>query len=98
MGRLAGKVAIVTGGASGIGEAAVHLFAAEGAMVVIADLHEGGLPLREGRRCICLSGQQVADHDRHLVNDGATLLQSRRGARKSRCSHSGYLRRRQPAN
>ncbi|MBM3658905.1 MAG: SDR family oxidoreductase [Actinobacteria bacterium] len=36
-GELAGKVAIVTGGASGIGEAAVRLFAAEGARVVIAD-------------------------------------------------------------
>ena len=36
-GELAGKVAIVTGGASGIGEAAVRRFAAEGARVVIAD-------------------------------------------------------------
>lgn len=35
--ELAGNVAIVTGGASGIGEAAVRLFAAEGARVVIAD-------------------------------------------------------------
>lgn len=37
MSELDGKVAIVTGGASGIGEAAVRLFAAEGARVVIAD-------------------------------------------------------------
>jgi NAD(P)-dependent dehydrogenase (short-subunit alcohol dehydrogenase family) len=35
--RLAGKVAIVTGGASGIGEAIVRRFRAEGAEVMIAD-------------------------------------------------------------
>ena len=37
-GRLDGKVAVVTGGASGIGEATVRRFVAEGASVVIADL------------------------------------------------------------
>ncbi|KAL3654803.1 Short-chain dehydrogenase reductase 2a [Castilleja foliolosa] len=38
--RLAGKIAIVTGGASGIGEGAVRLFAAHGAKVIIADVND----------------------------------------------------------
>ena len=38
MGRLDGKVAVVTGGARGMGEAESRLFAAEGARVMIADV------------------------------------------------------------
>ena len=40
-GRLDGKVAIITGGASGQGEAEVRLFVAEGAKVVLSDVTIG---------------------------------------------------------
>lgn len=40
-GRLAGKVALISGGASGLGEAQALLFTREGAQVVIGDLQDG---------------------------------------------------------
>jgi NAD(P)-dependent dehydrogenase (short-subunit alcohol dehydrogenase family) len=40
MGKLDGKVAVITGGASGIGDATVRLFVQEGCRVVIADVQD----------------------------------------------------------
>ena len=54
MGRLTGKVAIITGGARGMGESHVRKFIAEGAKVVLTDLNvKAGTALAQelGKRC-----------------------------------------------
>src|ERR1700733_2891324 len=56
---LAGRVAIVTGGARGMGAAQVELLAAAGAHVMIGDVRE-----QEGRELAERLGTQV--HYRHL--------------------------------
>ncbi|WGF88768.1 SDR family NAD(P)-dependent oxidoreductase [Marinivivus vitaminiproducens] len=77
MRRLEGKTAIVTGGSSGIGRAIARLFAAEGAVVVIADVTEeaieGGPPVCEviesegGRAVFHRTDVSRADEVEHLV-------------------------------
>lgn len=56
MGRVAGKIAIITGGARGLGAATAGLLAAEGARVVITDLDE-----EAGRQTAARIGDQGGD-------------------------------------
>lgn len=57
-GRLAGKVAIVTGSAAGIGRATAELFAREGAAVLVADLDASGAAAVAEK--ICEAGGKAA--------------------------------------
>lgn len=66
--RLAKKVAIVTGGARGIGKAISELFAREGATVIIWDLLEEGSSTAEG---INASGGKAEFHKISVTNKTA---------------------------
>src|SRR5262245_49097051 len=71
MGRLDGKVAIVTGGAMGQGAGISRAFVAEGARVVIADIakEQGQALADELCRVSGSPGAHFADHD---VSDQAS--------------------------
>ncbi|MGO4347603.1 SDR family NAD(P)-dependent oxidoreductase [Paenibacillus sp. MCAF9] len=63
MGKLDNKVAIITGGASGIGEHMVNLFAQEGAIVIAADINEAALELASQKQNVYGMKLNVASDD-----------------------------------
>jgi NAD(P)-dependent dehydrogenase (short-subunit alcohol dehydrogenase family) len=77
-GRLAGKVALITGGGMGIGRAAALLFASEGARVIVADIDEtaatecAAAVESEGGEALAVTGDVALEADvARMVEAGA---------------------------
>ena len=69
MGRLDGKIAIITGAASGIGQATARRVAAEGARTVVADLNADGA--KEVAAKIAAAGGEATAVQADLGNNGS---------------------------
>jgi len=67
MGRVDGKVALVTGAASGIGRGAAVALAAEGAKVVVTDVDEAGL--KETVDIIVKAGGTASAHTQDVTSE-----------------------------
>ena len=106
MGALDGKVAIVTGGAQGIGRAIADGLAAEGARIVVADLQgaeEAAAAFPDG---VGLTADVAAEDDvrAHGRRDGRALRRASTSSsttpastRRSRCGRSPRSRSRSGA-
>jgi NAD(P)-dependent dehydrogenase (short-subunit alcohol dehydrogenase family) len=70
LGRLRGKVAVVTGAAKGIGMATAELFAREEARLVITDVNKPGLSQLQAR----LAGSEAVVGDVSVVEDARRMI------------------------
>ncbi len=89
---LTGKVAVVTGAASGIGRAMATAFAAEGARVVLADIEEG--PLAEVGRALVAGGAEALCVPTDVTKPEALIAladaaETRFGASHILCNNAG---------
>ena len=94
MDRLKDKVAIVTGGANGIGRAIAELFAEEGAWVLVVDIEEpegkaavAGIRQRGGAAEFCRSDVSSQSEAAHAVGVAA----ERNGRIDILCNNAAYL-------
>ena len=69
MARMAGKVAVITGASSGLGEADAMLLAREGASVVVTDIDEVA-----GRRVAAEAGGLFVRHDVRVEDDWRRVI------------------------
>src|SRR5688572_18902272 len=74
MGRVEGKIALVTGGAVGLGEAMVRLLAREGAVVIVTDIQDA-----EGEAVAnSIPGALYLHHDVSKEEDWQRVVQTAR--------------------
>jgi NAD(P)-dependent dehydrogenase (short-subunit alcohol dehydrogenase family) len=91
-GRFEGRVAVVTGGASGLGEAMARLFVAEGGNVVIADLQDDAgakLVAELGEERAAFVHTDVTSEDD--VAAAVDLAVSRFGGLDAMCNNAGIV-------
>lgn len=80
MGRLDGKLCLITGAGSGIGQASAKLFASEGASVVVADVEDKGA--RATVNAIRKVGGQASAEHVDVTDEADTVALANRVARK----------------